>query len=81
VIKFDWRWIPKEKSIELTFRQMQTGTFFRLPVELEIIDAAGKSRHQMWLDKPEINIELPHPQKPETLIFDPDEKILLNLVK
>jgi hypothetical protein len=71
--------LSKERAIALTLHQTQAGAFFRLPVELEIVEPAGKARHQVWMDEPEISIKLPRPQSPTNIILDPDEKILRNV--
>jgi aminopeptidase N len=80
-IKMEWRWLPKEKSVELTLRQIQAGTFFRLPLEIEIAGAGGKSRHTVWMEEAAVRIKLPHEKKPERIALDPEEKILMTVVQ
>lgn len=80
-IKMEWRWLPKEKSVELALRQIQAGTFFRLPLEIEIISAGEKARHTVWMEETEARLKLPHGKKPERIVLDPEEKILMTVVQ
>jgi aminopeptidase N len=81
VIKLDWRWQPKARAVLITLRQLQAGTFFRLPLELEIASARGASRHTVWMEKNEFSLTLPQTEKPERIIIDPEEKILMTVVE
>jgi aminopeptidase N len=79
VIKMEWRWLPKEKSVELTLRQIQAGTFFRLPLEIELVSASEKTRSQVWMEKSEISVKLRQAKRPDQIILDPEEKILMTV--
>ncbi|MDZ7311232.1 MAG: M1 family metallopeptidase [candidate division KSB1 bacterium] len=81
VIKWDWRWLPREKSVELMIRQLQTGTFFRLPLEIEILSAGEKTRYDFWMERSEVNLKVPQDKKPEQIVLDPDEKILMEVLE
>ncbi len=81
VIKMEWRWLPKEKSVELMLRQIQAGTFFRLPLEIEMVSAGEKTRHTVWMEKTEVRLKLPHDKKPAQVIIDSEEKILMTIVQ
>jgi len=81
VIQYDWRWLPKEKVIALTLRQTQPGTFFRLPLEIEIVSGGEKLRQNIWMEKAEANFRLPQNKIPEQINIDPGEKILMMVVK
>ena len=81
VIKYDWRWLPKEKMIALTLRQTQPGTFFRLPLEIEIAGNSGKTRQKIRMEKPEAKFRLPQNKMPKQISLDPDGKILMTIVK
>ncbi len=81
VIRMNWRWLPKEKSVELTLRQTQAGTFFRVPLDIEIIRTGEKVRHKVWMEKNEVRIKLPHGKKPERIMLDPEEKVLMTVVQ
>jgi aminopeptidase N len=78
-LKWEWRWLPEEKSLELTLHQVQAGTFFRLPLELEVVSADAKTRHQVWMEKAAVRLKLPQDKKPEQVILDPEEKILMTV--
>ena len=77
VLQQHWRWLPKEKAIALTLRQTQPEAFFRLPLEVEITSGGRKTRQKIWMEKAEAYFELQHEAKPEQIILDPDEKILM----
>lgn len=77
VIQPEWRWWPKEKMLALTLRQTQRGTFFRLPIEIEIITGGAKIRHTVWMEKTASHFKLRQEVKPEHVTLDPDEKILM----
>lgn len=79
VIKFDWRWLPDEKAVALAIQQMQPGTFFRLPVEIEMANAGVKIRQKLWLEEPAASFKLPMDKKPEQINIDPDENVLMTL--
>jgi aminopeptidase N len=81
VIKMEWRWLPKEQSVELALRQIQVGTFFRLPLDVEIVSAGEKTRHRIRMEKNEVRLKLPHENKPEQIVLDPEEKILMTTVE
>jgi aminopeptidase N len=80
-IKMEWRWLPNEKSVELTLQQIQAGTFFRLPLEIEIVSAGEKARHRIWMEKNEAQLKLPHNKRPERIVLDPEEKVLMTVVQ
>ncbi len=81
VIKYNWRWLPTEKVIALTLRQTQPGTFFRLSLEIEIVSDGEKLRQKIWMEKAEAKFRLPQNKMPEQINLDPDEKILMTVVK
>jgi aminopeptidase N len=81
VIKFDWRWLAQEKAVALSIRQTQPGTFFRLPLEIEIVSGGEKRRQKIWLEKAEANFKLPQNKKPEQIMLDPDEKVLMTIIQ
>jgi aminopeptidase N len=81
LIKYNWRWLSKEKVIGLTLQQTQPGRFFRLPLEIEIVGGGEKLRQKIWMEKAEAEIRLPQNKMPEQINLDPDEKVLMMIVK
>jgi aminopeptidase N len=79
-VKLNWHWQPKEKSILISFRQIQEGTFFRLPLELEIVSTQNTTRHTVWMESTETSVTLPQSEKPQQVILDPEEKILMEVI-
>lgn len=77
VLRYEWRWLPQAQRLELTLRQIQTGTFFRLPLEVEILSGGVKTRQQVWMETAVARFKLRQEQKPEQVTLDPDEKILM----
>jgi aminopeptidase N len=69
-----YRWAAERKQIDLTVRQIQADlpfeNEFRLPVEVEIVDAAGAKTHRVELSGWSTTVALPAQSRPTRVTFD-----------
>ncbi|HEX9637287.1 MAG TPA: M1 family aminopeptidase [Acidobacteriota bacterium] len=69
-----YHWAPERGQVDLTVEQIQSDlpfeNDFRLPVDVEIVTAAGAQRHTIELSGWETHVALPCGQKPVAVIFD-----------
>ncbi len=69
-----YRWAPERKEVDLTVRQIQADlpfeNDFRLPVEVEIADAAGAKTHRVELSGWSTTVALPAASRPTRVTFD-----------
>jgi len=74
----DWQW--KSGKVGVTIEQKQEGTVFRMPVVLELRGDAGVQRETVLVDERREQIEIASQQPPVTVVLDPDEVILKEMV-
>ncbi|MBK5257781.1 MAG: HEAT repeat domain-containing protein [Vicinamibacteria bacterium] len=69
-----YQWVPERKQVDLTVKQVQADlTFenaFRLPMEVEIVTAAGTKTHTIEVDGWTTHLALPADSKPLAVVFD-----------
>ena len=74
--RFDvsYRWSPERKQVDLTVKQIQADlpfeNEFRLPVEVEIAEAAGAKTHAVELSGWSTTVALPAATRPTRVTFD-----------
>jgi len=72
-----WEWDEPGELVRLVVEQVQesgdgTPAVFELPAEVEVRDARGAHRFRVELDQRRERFELPCPERPLYLLFDPD---------
>jgi aminopeptidase N len=70
-----YRWAPERKQVDLTVKQIQSDlpfeNEFRLPVDVEIADASGKTAaHRVELSGWSTTVALPAESRPRRVTFD-----------
>lgn len=78
ILDWDWWSVDRGKGIEIHVRQVQPGTVFRLPLEVEVTDRAGATaRHVVEVAGRESKFHLEAPGRAVAVRLDPDRRLLL----
>jgi aminopeptidase N len=72
----DWSWNQPGKQIKLTVRQKQSGTVFRMPIDIDIRLASGSRREVIEEREREQTFTFNAGSRPLGIAIDPDEWIL-----
>jgi transglutaminase-like putative cysteine protease len=54
----------------------ESGTVFRLPIELAMVTDNGRERHKAWIENNTLDFDLHTKSRPKKLIVDPDFEVL-----
>ena len=76
-LKMSWKWLAKEKKVQLDIEQLQPGTVFHLPLELGITMGAGKKSIMPFTITSRVqSFSWPAATKPWSIIADPYTSLL-----
>ena len=79
IYALDWRW--DAGKVRATIEQKQDGTLFRMPVVVELRGNSGAAhRETVLVDERREQIEIASEQPPVSVVLDPDEWILKEMV-
>ncbi len=80
-LKINWRWLEKEKKVQLNIIPLQAGKTFNFPFELELsFNSAKKMVKTLDLENKALSISWPAPEKPVSIIADPHTSSLSEVV-
>jgi aminopeptidase N len=74
-----WRWDEPAKRLTLTVRQTQTGSLFRMPLDVEFKDGEEVRREVVEVAGREQTFDFKLKTKPQAVAIDPDEWVLKTL--
>lgn len=78
-VRAEWRWHARNSRVELTLRQAQTPSFYRLPLVMAFLTGNERTtRHVLMTERVQTFI-LPARSSPEKIILDPEVKLLLTV--
>ncbi len=73
-LSVSYLWVPERQEIDLTVEQVQGDLpfedLFQLPVDIQILTAAGAQTYTVLLDKWMTQVTLPSASHPQAVIFD-----------
>jgi len=75
---FAWKW--DAGKVAVTIEQRQTGALFRMPVVVEVRGNARVQRETVLVDERREEIEFASVEAPTSVVMDPDEVILKEMV-
>lgn len=73
-----WKW--EEGKVGVTIEQKQSGTVFRMPMTVELRGASGVKRETVVVDERREEIEIASEQAPVSVVLDPEEWVLKEIV-
>jgi hypothetical protein len=68
----------ERKGAGATIRQIQPSAF-SLAAGNRSCQANGKTRHQIWMEKAQVNLKFSQDQLPERVTLNPEKKILMTV--
>jgi aminopeptidase N len=74
-----WSWDEPSKRLRLTVRQTQTGTLFRMPLDVEFREGEDARREVIEVSGREQTFDFKLKAKPHAVALDPDEWVLKTL--
>lgn len=74
----DWAW--NDGKVQVTIEQKQSGTVFRMPVVIELRGEGAPRRETVLVDERREQVEIASEQQPVTVVLDPDEAVLKEIV-
>jgi aminopeptidase N len=76
-----WRYDRARHVVELTVRQTQAGTPYRLDVDIEIAAGARRHTHTVHLLESSATVSLPADAEPTAVLVDPHTNILADITR
>ncbi len=76
-IDLTWRYDPGQKVVELSVAQTQSGSPFRLPIDVAITMPGGDTKmERIHLDRARVTRRVPTPETPAAIALDPNTSLL-----
>lgn len=71
-----WQWLPKQRNVRVSLRQLQTGNVFRDPVPIVITTGAGEVHGLITPTSKTSTLSIGSKEKPSRVIVDPNNTLL-----
>lgn len=80
-IETHWEYSSTKKILKINFKQVQSNSVFRFPLDLKILDSQGKAlkMQTIAITKSEESVEILLTQAPSKIEYDPERWILMRL--
>ncbi len=80
VYSLGWKWNEQTEKAVITIEQTQTGTTYRMPMELEIYSGSTLTRKKITTNGRRQSVTVSMTSAPDRIVMDPDNWVLMEVI-